>query len=151
MLVNGVPTKAFLMALFDIIEAAADVLSAWKIGLYEGSPVLSRATVLSDLTQPTWAGYALVAETPPVIEESAGGDLVITWPAALFQPSGSVSPTAQATGWFLQATISATPTLLMAGPLATPKSFAGAGDAVTIIAQTVLPNQLVYGGLAAQV
>jgi hypothetical protein len=144
-------TSSFLEALFDILEANADVLSVWKIGLFTGNPALSVDTVLADLIQPTFTGYLLVSETPPALEVSPNGDRLITWPTALFQPSAPVSPTETVTGWFLQATISATPTLLMGGFLQTPKQFAVVTDALTVIAQTILPNSLVYGGLAAQV
>jgi hypothetical protein len=145
------PSSFFLQALFDILEATADVLSAWKIGLYTGNPTLTPATLLADLTQPTFTGYALVDATPPDLEINANGDYVLTWPAALFQATADVDPAQIATGAFLQATKSATPRLLLSGLMATPKQFAGATDARTIILQTVIPNSMVYGGIAAEV
>jgi hypothetical protein len=151
MLTLAVPTTPFLRALFDILEALPDVLSAWTIGLYQGAPTLSKDTILSNLTQPSWAGYAVATPGVPALQQAPNGDLLITWAAAVFQPSGAVSPTAVATGVFVSATISAADTLLLAMPLQTPKSFASALDALTVIVQTVVPNASVYGGLAAQV
>lgn len=144
-------TTAFLTALFDILTAGPDVLSLWKIGLFTGNPVLSAQTLLADLTEPTYPTYGQFAATPPVVEANANGDLLCTWPTALFQPTAIVAPPQIVTGVFIQATLSATATLLAAGLLATPKTFAKPTDALSLILQTVLPNQLVYGGIAAQV
>jgi hypothetical protein len=144
-------TRAFQLALFNILEANADVLSLWTLCLYTGNPALSVDMVKADLAQPTFAGYVPFALVPPALEVNANGDVLITWPSGLFQASGAVSPQQIATGGFITATISASDTLLMAGALLTPKGFSGATDAVTLIPQTIIPNAAIYGGLAAQV
>ncbi len=145
------PSSFFLQALFDILEANADVFSLWTIGLFTGNPTLSPSTVLADLDQPTFAGYAVVPVVPPALEIDANGNYVLTWPSALFQASGAVAPAQVATGVFLSATKSATDRLLLSGLMATPKTFNGATDARTVIVQTIIPNSLVYGGIAAEV
>ena len=149
--VPATPTLAFLMALAKIQIASADVLSLWTLDLFVGSPTLSIASVLGDLTFPSFSGYAAVSLTPPALAQDGNGDLLITWPEGVFQASGAVSPGVTATGVCLHATISAADTLLLAGYLATPVTFNSALDAVSIIFQSVVPNQLVYGGIAAQV
>jgi hypothetical protein len=144
-------TREFLQMLFDVIEGVAITPSLWQFDLFTGNPALGINTVIGDLTVPTFAGYAGVVVAVPALEINANGDYLITWPTALFQASGAVSPAQTATGVFLSATVSASPKLLAAGYLATPKTFNGATDAVSVVIQTILPNALIYGGIAAQV
>lgn len=150
-MVQAQPSNAFLLALNDIITAVANVFSAWKIGLFTGNPTLSRNTVYSDLTQPTFTGYAEVAVTVPAVARNANGDVLISWEPVIFQPTGAVSPAQIGTGSYLQATLSSAATLLQSALLSTQFTFGSATDQLSLIWQTVIPNSLVYGGIAAQV
>lgn len=145
------PSLAFLTAMFDIFTAAADVMSLWKIGLFTGAPALGINTVLADLTQPTFTGYALAAATAGAISQNANGDILLNWGSFLFQPTAPVTPAQIVTGCFLQATISASATLLLSGFFPAPTTFASALDSLQANVQGAFPNAKIYGGIACEV
>lgn len=93
-----VPTSAFFKgAAANVVAsvAALGILNAAKVGLFTNTPPLTENTVLADLTQPTFAGYALQA---------------ITWSAPFQQPDGSWA--CQGGLYTFQATDDLTPTVV---------------------------------------
>jgi hypothetical protein len=134
----------------QLIEAAmrAGALATPSMGLYTNTPFNPAVTnVLADLTQPTFAGYALSVLAIAALRSNANFDQIDTFGTAHFQPSGAVSPAQTVQGAFLQATITAVDTLLQTTPFATPFTFTGALDALDVIPEVIFPNLTVYGGI----
>lgn len=102
-MLSGQPTSAFI----DHIETAIETLVSavapadGRIGLFTNSPVLSTATLMTDLTQPTFAGYAEVPVTVGSVRGNAAGDEILPLGMQSFQPSGAVSPAVTVNGFYL--------------------------------------------------
>jgi hypothetical protein len=110
---------------------------------------LSAQTVLADITQPTFTGYALVALTPAAARKNANGDYVIAFNSAVFQPSAPVSPAEVAIGYFVQNTITAVDSLLFAELFDNPFTFNVATDALGVNYDIYVRNLLSWGGLCS--
>lgn len=140
------PTDKFLDLLVGYFRGGAGATPF--VGLFMGNPALSRATLLSDLTEPTFTGYARAMPSLAAAEVDGSGNRIADYPNCTFQPSAPVSPTETVTGVFLGATLTSVDYLLFAEFLDTPKVFAEATDALDIVWQTFIRNALSYGGIA---
>ena len=116
-----------------------------EVGLFTGAPALSPATLLTDLTQPTYAGYAIQAAEIGAIRGDAGGDVIIPIGTSTWQPTGAVSPPQTITGFFVREVGSAT--LLMSEYLPTPWVANGPLAALDVIDEIYIPAQQVWGGI----
>lgn len=141
-MINGQPTDYLLDAIWTWLSAT--FLATPKGGLYTNNPTLTRGTLLSDLTQPTFAGYAEVALVPEALVIDAQGNYILKFETVTFQPSGAVTPNQTATGCYIVNTVSATDHLVLAGSLIAPFTFAVATDGLDIQFEMVIPNALIY-------
>jgi len=116
-----------------------------QVGLFTGTPTLTVDTVYGDLTQPTFAGYALIDVVFNTVRGDAAGDVIIPFEAVTFQPTGAVSPEQTCTGFFVVQP--GTLTLLFAEFLPNPQTFASAMDALDVIDEIYIPADQVYGGI----
>jgi len=137
------PTTVFLDVIADAIEAAAadDI----NIGLFTGAPTLSPATVLGDLTAPTFTGYAVVNVPFGTRRGNANGDIILPLPAASFQPTNTTNLPQTVTGVYLGA--EGTPdTLWMAELLEEPWEVVSSGSALDVIMEIYVKADPNYGG-----
>lgn len=140
-------TDYFLDLVADAIEAG---LLLPKIGLITALAVSSNKTVLADITQPTFAGYALIPAVPGPRRVDAPGNQIIPIDAVTFQPSGAVSPAQTAIGIFLQDTVTAVDHLVYFELFDTPIVFASAVNARSIIMDIYVRNLPQWGGICAE-
>jgi len=122
------------------------VLKQAKMGLFTNQVPINLNTLLSDLVQPTYTGYALLAVTPWTgpVRQSDGSYQVIS-PDCVFQMQDSTKPTV-AYGAFLQ-TSDAQPELLGGVVFDTPVALQTWEDAAVIVAQLELLAGSVSGDL----
>lgn len=116
-----------------------------QVGLFMGSPSLTVNTVYSDLTQPTFTGYALIDVVFNTVRGDAAGDVIIPFEAVTFQPTGAVAPEQVCTGFFVIQP--GTNTLLFAEFLPNPQTFASPANALDVIDEIYIPAATVYGGI----
>ncbi len=98
----NVPTSLFYKGLAtNAIGTALDgLLKVAKVGLFTNQPVLTIATVLADLDQPVYTGYALETITWEPILEIFDGSWVNQGGLSLFQMTNNDNPTI-VTGCFI--------------------------------------------------
>lgn len=137
------PTLPFLTGV--AANMIAGLLTSVKVGLFTNTPTLGRATVLSDLTQPTFTGYAEQAVTWGAAGEDNLGNIIYTGGLLTFQPSATTALPQTATGWYIEASIAMTETLLLAEYLPSPYTFNGTLDQLSLAPTFVTPNQNVWG------
>lgn len=117
------------------------------VGLFTGAPTLTADTVLADLTEPTFAGYARHAITIGTLRGDAAGDIIIPLGTTTFQPTGVVSPEQIITGFFVSLTSSSE--LLFAEFLQAQWSVTGPLDALDVNDDIYIPADTVWGGICA--
>lgn len=143
------PSDKFL-SLLDTAIRATPFLILPQMGLIKTlAGGLSAATVLADITQPSFAGYALEALTPTATRKNGVGDYVIGFNSAVFQPSGTVTPGEAVIGYFVQDTVTAVDHLLFAEIFDTPFTFNLATDALALQYDIYVRNLLSWGGLCS--
>lgn len=144
-MLNAQPT----LFLLDAIETAIAGLatgtppSVWKVGLFTGTPTLSEDTVLSDLTEPAFTGYARVAMTPGTIRRDAAGNVILPLGKASFQPTADPVGTITVTGVFVVIDTD----LIVAEFLDAPWLVVNTGSAIDIIEEIYVTNGSYYGGV----
>lgn len=101
-----------------------------KIHLFKNNVTLSRTTVIGDLTESTYTGYA-----SQTLSSASDGGIdannwdTWTWPVKTFQQTGA-SSSETAYGYYV--TDSGSTTLLWGENFTTPQVFANSGDGFTI-------------------
>lgn len=133
-----------------LIEAAmrAGALATPSLGLLTNNPFAPTVnTLLADLTQPTFTGYAVAPLTLGALRSNSNGDLMDPYASVTFQPTVAPGSPVTVTGAFLQATITAVDYLLQTTMLPTPFVFAATTDALDLVPEVVFPNLQVYGGI----
>jgi len=133
----------------SLIEAAmrAGALATPDLGLFTGAPSLTVNTVLADLTEPTFTGYARQALTINPLRRNANGDYIDAFDSVTFQPSAAVAPAQTVTGIFVVATLTAVDYLLMAEYLDDAVVFQSALDALQVTMDAYFTNVRAYGGI----
>jgi hypothetical protein len=128
-------TRAFT----DIMVAAAIAVGeAWdgmEVGLFGAPFTPNPESVLADLTEMAFTGYARVALTPatgPVNPESAGTSAA-DWPRAIFTNTDALF-NGVAYGWFI-ADVATHNILYAAASFPTPIPITGAGASVSVVMQ----------------
>jgi len=137
------PTSTFLDILATAIETAG--ASNLKVGLFTGSPTLGPDTVLSDLTEPTYTGYARQTVTIGTRRGNANGDIILPLDPLTFAPTADVSPAQTITGYFICQ--GASPALWLAELLDQPWTVTSALDFLTLILEILVSADPVYGGV----
>lgn len=117
---------------------------ALEVGLFTGTPTLSPGTLLSDLSQPTYAGYATQTPTIGAIRGDAAGDVIIPLGTSTWQPTGVVSPEQESTGFFVA---TAAGQLLFSEFLSSPWIATGVLSALDLIDEVYIPAESVWGGI----
>jgi len=147
-------TDAFLKTL-DTVGRDVFYLGAAdpKIGLFMGTPALSKDTVLADLSplQPGYTGYAKKSLIPGSQRRNANGDYIDAMASVTFQPTaagGTLPETV--TGYFVTALIATVETLLYAEFLDEEFTFADQFSGLNLEVQGFIRNQTVWGGLCSQ-
>jgi hypothetical protein len=101
-----VPTNFLFQALLGDLVAHvvagnfSGALFGAQVGLYTNTPNLTQATVLADLTEPTFAGYVKQAITWSAAFQQPDSSWAVQGGLYLFQMSDSLVPTI-VTGYFL--------------------------------------------------
>jgi hypothetical protein len=117
------------------------------VGLFMGAPTLTPDTLYTDLTQPTFAGYAPQTVTLGTLRGDAAGDIIIPLGTVTFQPTGVVSPEQVITGFWVA--ITGSNTLLFAEFLASAWTVTGPLNALDVNDDVYIPADQVYGGVCA--
>lgn len=119
-----------------------------QIGLYTNNPALTVGTVLSDLTEPTFTGYARVTPVLEAEQVDAAGNQIEGFPSVHFQPTGGTGLPATVQGYFLAFTpTGGSPMLLFAEQLPAPFAFTDTLTGLDIIVTFMEQNSLNWGGL----
>jgi len=127
----------------------AELFFGLKMGLFTNNPSLSNNTVLSDLTQAGYPGYALAALTVKPVRKDANGNYIEDYGSAHFQPT-STDPTPLAVlGYFVQASVGGADALLYTEFFDSPVNLVLATDAVDVSFDGMVSNAFVWGGLCA--
>jgi hypothetical protein len=129
-----------------IATALATSLATAKLGLWTNTPTLSSSTLLADLTEPTFTGYAQVSLTTGARRSDAAGDQIIPMGTATFQPTATPTPAQTVKGVML---VAGTPSavLWMAEYLDNPYTFAATTDALDIIYDVYVRAGTNWGGI----
>lgn len=89
MIVTGYTALARMVAALDAALALDDA----TVHLFSADIVLTPNTVIADLTEADYTGYAAVTVTPPgVVYLAAAGDILWQFPQIAFQPTGTAVP-----------------------------------------------------------
>jgi len=114
-----------------------------KVGLFSGSPNLTVATVIGDLTEAVYTGYARQSlGTLSAQYTDDNGDEQRDSALLTFAPSGSTTGDV-ITGWFL--VDSGGTMLLGAEYLDSPKTMSGADDHLPIVISPTMPLGTILG------
>lgn len=92
---NGASDAALLAAL----TGAGGLLNGIKIGLIVNNVAWSKATLLADLVEPTYIGYAQVTPTWSSVFVATDGTYRVATGLNIFQPTGASTDTI--TGYFV--------------------------------------------------
>jgi len=114
-------------------KALAEYLTAqsgnYKFGLYTNNPGINAGTVMGDLTEATYSGYARQNTTfSPVAINGDGKAEATVSPVTFTHNGGIVSQVIN--GWFVYDTNKNK--LIWCQPLAAPRSMGASGDEITI-------------------
>lgn len=139
------PTSKLLALIDGYLRGGA--LATPSVGLFTGSPALSEATVLADLSEPLFTGYARVPVTLESIRRTINGDFVEAYQSANFQPSAGTLLPETSSGVFLVATIATVTHLLWAEHFASPFVFADQYTGLDVIVAGMVRNGLLWGGI----
>lgn len=144
MSLNMQPTQFLL----DAIEAAIAALAVapttdWKLGLFTNTPTLTLDTVLADLTEPVYTGYARGQLTPGTVRQDGAGNVVLPLGKASFQPTVDPVSTITVNGVFLMCGTD----LIGAEFLDAPWIITSTGSALDVIEEVYVSNARMYGGV----
>lgn len=146
----AVPTGDFLDVIMDAIRAVLDVGGdEGELGLFTGSPVLSKDTVVADLVAlaPTYTGYARQVVALEAIRHNGNGDRITPLDDIVFQPTagGGTLPNT-ITGYYLTYFDGAAQKLALAEYLPAPVVFVDEFSALTVQMDILTQNLAIYGG-----
>jgi len=125
-----IPTPVLLTGLTDLLGTHGP-FNAMTLHLYQNNIVLGRSTVLSNLTEANFTGYAAVASytwSTPYVDVD-GSALAIGADEAFI--ATAATPSNQVYGYYF--TDSGATMLLAAYAFAAPVAIAGIGQAVTVV------------------
>jgi len=145
-MLSASPSALFQGVIADAIEAdaAADI----NIGVFTGTPTLTPATLLADLTAlaPAYTGYAIVNNPFGTRRSNANGDIILPVGAATFQPTNDTGLPLTVTGSYLGR--EGTPDVLwLAEFLDEPWEVVNSGSALDIIWEVYVKADSIYGGI----
>jgi len=132
-------SNAFRAKVDTLLTDTDALLDGAEIGLFEGAPELTAATVLGDLTPASYNGYATVAGvfTPQV---DADGNLILMSLSATFRVGTSAGLPIQVTGVYV---IDDDGDLVCAGYLPTPITLVAAAQQLHTVGKVpIMPQQL---------
>lgn len=134
-----------------LVAVGATVLdiTAYKVGLFTGTPTRTLATVLADLTQPTYTGYALVTVPMEALRQDTLGNLIDPLNEADFQPTDAVGLPQTVTGVMLLGTIGGTDFLLLSEELDAAWIFLSALSGFSTKLDLYIRNLPAYGGICS--
>jgi hypothetical protein len=141
------PTRAALHTALANLVAAGGVFDPATIfvGLYQGiAPPAGPESVMANLTEATYTGYARQALTPWTSPYNASvGFVTIDGPALHFTPADGVVPNT-ILGWFI-ASAAVGGTLLAIEPLATPAPLIDADSTLSIMPRFAIDPTASFG------
>lgn len=142
-MLKGQPTLALLNAIEAAIAAIPVGPATYELVLFTGNPTLTENTVLSDLTQPTYTGYASVPLTAGTVRRDGAGNVILPLGTATFQPTADPPSTITVTGVGI---ITGT-TLYLAEYLDVPWVITSDLDALDVVVEWVVTNGAYYGAV----
>lgn len=142
---DWVPTQNFVEA--QAADMLAGQLAAAEAILFTNSPPLGLATVLADLVQPTFGGYAPVTITWADAWQDANGDIILQSQALFFQPTTTANLPLVIFGAAIMAPVGVVDTLKLAAMLDTPFTFEGILDALTLLFRVRSANGQIWGSV----
>lgn len=144
---NAAQLSALALAGIDD-DIRAGTLSDLKALLFTNNPALSDATLLADLTEPTYTGYARQTITIKAARKDATGNRLLDFGLQTWQPSADPVAPVIVIGYAVLWDAAGTPKLLQSEKFAAPQTLAAALSAFDTNVIFKLPNSLTYGGLA---
>lgn len=130
-------------------------LATPSMGLFTNTPTLSAATLIADMTEPTFTGYARVALTLEAVRRNAAGSYIEGFGSAHFQPSAGTGLPQIANGYFIVFTFTAVDHLWGAEYFTdalqtpTPFSFNDALSGLDVLWDGMVSNVKQWGGMCA--
>jgi hypothetical protein len=147
---NAAQVTDKFLTLVDGYLRAGD-LATPSMGLFTNTPTLSKGSLLADLVEPTYTGYARVALTLQAARRNANGDCIQGYDSAHFQPTAATLLPQSALGYFIVVTITAVDYLLYAEFFDSPADFIAATSGLDILFEGLCQNEKIWGGAAAVV
>jgi hypothetical protein len=139
------PTLAFLQGVSA--NTIAGILTGSMAMLFTNNPTLGRSSVIADLVEPTFTGYARKAVTWGAAGEDTVGNVRNSSGLLVWQPSATTALPQTANGIAIMATISMTDTLLLAEYLPVGFNFVDVLSQLSAIATYLATNQAIWGDL----
>ena len=126
-------------AMLTALTAMGGELNGVKMGLYVSNTTPGPATILTDLTEATWTGYAQSgAITWGGVAINGAGDAEIVGPREQFLSTGVTSPAQINYGYFI--VDGAGTTLIFAERFDTPVTISVAAQYINVVPKFVLSN-----------
>lgn len=148
-----VPTTTYLqMSLADMLGTSTQkTLQHVEVILFNNNPALSNLTALSDLTQPTFDGYAAETVVWNTLSETSDLSVQVSSQVCVFQPTDVVTgmpDLINGYGLKLKHTVSGDSTALLGAEyFDSPIPLNSTLDAVQLVLQIQQPNQQVFGAV----
>lgn len=138
------PTLFFVDLVADAIEAAITGGTVKVAGLFTNDPsTLNKDTVLADLTEPTFTGYARVAVAVGTRRTNVNGDQISPLGKQTFQPTATPASPQTVNGWFLEVDGD----LYGWDAFTSPFTFTTTGDALDVISEIITRCDTIWGGV----
>jgi len=138
------PSAFFLDMLQDAIDAAIAAGTLTKVGLYTNDPdTITVDTVLADLAEPVFTGYARGDITEGVRRSNVNKDIITPYGTQTFQPTADPATAQTVTGYFVEIDGD----LWFSEALDEPFTFETTLDGLDILITQMIRNNTVYGGL----
>jgi hypothetical protein len=133
-----------------LVFTPAGVLGSVEMGLYVNTPFAPViGTLLSDFTEPTFAGYARVPMVIEAVQRNGIGSYLESYASCHFQPSADLMAGVDAQGYFIACTINGVSTWAFAEPFDGPLRFNLATDGHDILYDGQVQNAKTWGGYVA--
>jgi len=140
-------TDAFLSTINTALRGG--ILATPDMGLFINTPTLTVDSLLADLTEPTYTGYARAALVLEAVRKDLLGSYIQPFASALFQPTNNTNLPEQINGYFVMATIAAVDTLLYAEYFDSPEVLSTSASGISVIFDGYVKNLLTWGGYCA--
>lgn len=125
------------------------IMTAPVMGLYTNVITATSATLLADLTEPTYPGYARQALAINPVKIDALGNYIQDYASAHFQPTGTWGGGVPCLGYFVGFTYGGATVLMYSENFPAPVNLLVATDSTDILFDGYVSNLKTWGGFCA--